>query len=83
MATGGFKFYEDKVMQLTERQAVELANIYNSEITRDKESKALYFSYVESNTEYEIWYADYETLDYWFSIIEDWGKEDYGLSLWN
>lgn len=82
MATGGFKFYEDKVMQLSERQAVELANIYNSEITRDKESNALYFSYVESNTEYEIWYADYETLDYWFSIIEDRGKGDYGLSLW-
>ncbi len=82
MATGGFKFYEDKVEQLSERQAVELAKIYNSEIIRDRESNALYFSYIESDVKYEIWYSDHKTLDYWFSIVEDKGEGKYGLSLW-
>lgn len=82
MATGGFKFYEDKVEQLSERQAVELLNIFSSTVTRDKESKALYFSYVESDIEYEIWYADNETIDYWMNIVEKRVDDDYGLSLW-
>lgn len=82
MASGGFKFYDDKAEQLTERQALELAKIHSSHVLRDKKSKGLYFSYIEAGIEYEVWYADYETLDFWFSLVEEAGDGRYGLSLW-
>ncbi|WP_144276021.1 glycosyl hydrolase [Gottschalkia acidurici] len=81
MSTGGFKFYGDKVEQLSEKEAVELAKMYDATIIRDEDSKARYFTYVDDESvSYEVWYADHETLDFWFSIVEESG--DYGLSLW-
>lgn len=78
MASGGFRFYEGSVQQMTEREAAELAKIHDAPVQRDEDSQALYFSYEEDGILNHIWYADTQTLNYWFSIVEKHGT----LSLW-
>lgn len=78
IASGGFRFYEGNVQQLTEREAAELAKIHDAHTIRDKDSQALHFSYEEDGMVNNIWYADTQTLNYWFSIVEEYGT----LSLW-
>lgn len=89
LATGGFDWPEGvsdstdgngKVKSVTENEAKSLIREYNAEAIRDEESKYLYFKYKdEDNINYEVWYADNETLNYLASFIL---KEGYDVSLW-
>lgn len=82
LATGGFDFSSTGMVQsLTEKEAVELLNLYNKTATREEGSQALYFHYTdEEGTDHEVWYGDHETIKYWIGIIQDAG--DYGISIW-
>lgn len=82
VATGGFDFAKDgKVVQVTEMEAVKLVKEHNKTPIRDKESKSLVFSYIDnSGMSHEVWFADKETIQYWFGVIKEAGN--YELSIW-
>lgn len=82
VATGGFDFAKDgKVVQVTEKEAVKLVKEYSRTPERDEESKSLVFSYMDnSGMSHEVWFADKETIQYWFDVIKESG--DYELSIW-
>lgn len=81
-ATGGYDFQSNGIVHsITEKEAVEALNIYNLSATRDKESYAQFFSYIDhKGNHHEVWYADKDTIQYWTGIVKEAG--DYGISLW-
>ncbi|HHV64840.1 MAG TPA: glycosyl hydrolase [Peptococcaceae bacterium] len=82
LATGGYDFQENGLVNsLTEREATELALLHEQSPLRDEESRALVFSYKDSQgVNHEVWYADKETIDYWIDII--WSTGNDKISLW-
>jgi spore germination protein YaaH len=82
VATGGFDFAKDgKVVQVTQQEAGQLIEEHSTTPTRDEKSKSLVFSYIDdSGMSHEVWFADKETIQYWFDVIKEAG--DYELSLW-
>ncbi|WP_313134896.1 glycosyl hydrolase family 18 protein [Anaerocolumna sp.] len=82
VATGGFDFAKDgKVVQVTGQEAVQLIEEYSTTPIRDEKSKSMVFSYIDDRgISHEVWFADKETIQYWFDVIKEAG--DYELSLW-
>ncbi|WMJ89345.1 glycosyl hydrolase [Anaerocolumna sp. MB42-C2] len=81
-SSGGYDFAEDgTAKQVTEIEAETLRTEYNTAITRDKDSNCIVFKYKDLNgLSHEVWYADKETLNFWYSVINKYG--DYGFTLW-
>ncbi|BCN30150.1 glycoside hydrolase family 18 protein [Anaeromicropila herbilytica] len=81
LATGGFDFADnEKVTQLTQSQAVELMNSYETISKRDKDSQCQVFTYKENGIKHEVWYADNTTIKSWMQVIDEMG--DYEIVLW-
>lgn len=81
VATGGFDFGKDgSVKTVTELEARQIEEEFNRVSLRDGKSYSLVFRYEEKGIFHEVWYADKETIAFWFDEIESLG--DYGLSLW-
>lgn len=82
LSSGGFDFASDgTTKQITEINAVALKNEYNADIRRDSESNCIIFNYTDSQGMlHEVWYADKETLNFWYNTINKYGN--YGFSLW-
>lgn len=69
-SNGGFDWEEDSQQpsQLRTGDANALAEKYEAEPVRDKNSGALYFSYTEKNKTHTVWYADEPTLKTWAEV---------------
>lgn len=82
LSAGGYDFAQSgTAKQVTELEAETLKKEYNAVTTRDKDSNCLVFTYVDlQGLSHEVWYADKETLNFWYSVISKYG--DYGFSLW-
>lgn len=79
-ANGGFDWTEEKkVTGLTQAQAEDLAKKFNAVPARDKESRALYFTYEEKGKAHTVWYADELTLAFWRNIAEKYGYQRFSL----
>ena len=79
-ANGGFDWTEEKkVTGLTQAQAEDLAKKFNAVTARDKESRALYFTYEEKGKAHTVWYADELTLAFWRNIAEKYGYQRFSL----
>lgn len=85
VANGGFDFI--KASGETEQISTEEAILRQSQagdnktIRRDEKSGCKVYSYKDSKgREHEVWYADDETLNFWYGILEREGAK--GLSLW-
>lgn len=63
---------EDKASAIAKKHAITPA--------RDKDSYALHFNYSENGHDYELWYADSETLNAWIKAAADMGIEK--ASIW-
>lgn len=80
-STGGCKWGSNGEKKfLTEAEAVALAEKYRVKPKRDKDSQCMVFSYQDQDVQYDVWYADYKTLNYWVSIAKD--KGIYQSSIW-
>lgn len=82
LSSGGYDFAENgKSKQVTEIEAETLRKEYNAAVTRDKESNCIVFTYKDlQGMSHEVWYADKETLNFWYQVISKYG--DYGVTLW-
>ena len=65
---------------MTELEARQIEEEYNLVPLRDDKSHSQVSQYKENGIPHEVWYADKETIAFWFDEIESLG--DYGLSLW-
>lgn len=81
-STGGFDFASDKnTKQISEVEAVTIKNQYGAVTRRDTDSNCNVFSYIDSlGVSHEVWYADQETIAFWYNTIKKYGN--YGYSLW-
>ncbi len=82
LSSGGYDFAGDgTAKQVTEIEAVTLKKEYNAAETRDKDSNCIVFQYKDlKGLSHEVWYADKETLKFWYNVISKQG--DYGFTLW-
>ncbi len=71
---------EGPIRFLDEDDAVEIAKKHGITPERDDNSFALHFSYKEDGHEYELWYADSETLNAWIKAASDGGIDK--VSIW-
>lgn len=79
-ANGGFDWSDGgKTVGITTAQAKCLAQKYNASISRDAESHALRFTYVENGIEHTVWYGDAVTIAYWRSVVEEYGYKRFSL----
>ena len=65
---GFFGLQKGKAKFITEETAVQLAKAHQQQPVRDEASGALHFSYKEKDHNYEVWYADKETLEAWMTL---------------
>ena len=88
LATGGC-LWEDyglmglkkgKTRFIDETEAVELAASHGLTPQRDEKSYALHFAYQADGHDYEVWYADSDTLNAWIGAVARGGIEQ--VSLW-
>ena len=79
-ANGGFVWSSgSKTKSLTTEQARLLAKKIQVKPKRDSESNALYFSYVQDNKEYTVWFGDEITIKYWCDIAKEYGYKRFSL----
>lgn len=81
-SSGGYDFAGDgTAKQVTEIEAETLKKEYNASVSRDKDSNSIVFQYKDlKGLQHEVWYADKETLNFWYNVISKHG--DYGFTLW-
>ena len=83
MTAGGVygwpRYWGEKTGGLTQAQAEDLAKKFNAVPARDKESRALYFTYEEKGKAHTVWYADELTLAFWRNIAEKYGYQRFSL----
>lgn len=65
---------------ITEGEAKVLATVYGAEMRRDGESQCLVFDYQAKDVNYQVWYADMETINFWISVAKERGMNN--ISLW-
>lgn len=65
---------------LNEDDAAAIAKKHDITPHRDKKSYALYFTYQDKGHDYELWYADSETLNAWIKAAADAGINK--VSIW-
>ena len=84
VANGGFDFIKasGEVEQISTEEAVlRQSQAGDKVIRREEKSGCKVYSYWDSKgREHEVWYADDETLNFWYGILEREGAK--GLSLW-
>lgn len=82
LSSGGYDFAGDgSAKQVSEIEAETLKKEYNAASRRDSDSNCIVFTYQDlQGLSHEIWYADKQTLNYWYNTINKYG--DYGISLW-
>lgn len=86
-ATGGclwqdygiFGMKEGEKRFISEKEAAELAEKHAQTPERDAESAALHFKFSEDGHDYEVWYADAETLNAWITLAAEHGIESVGI----
>lgn len=79
-ANGGFAWTEgDKVHSLTQAQAEALAKKYSAAPTRDKDSRALFYTYEDKGKTHSVWYADELTVAFWRTVAEKYGYQRFSL----
>ncbi len=79
---GGFDWNENekKPKALTSSQIDEIINNNNVNLTRDKNSDAIYFNYYDvDNNKHTVWYSDNETIKSWIKIAKDNGISKFAL----
>lgn len=69
LASGGFKWGDTKVTNVTVEEALQLADQHQVKPIQDT-SGAWYFTYQENNKEYTIWFGDMETIEGWQKILK-------------
>ena len=78
-ATGGYEWGANgEAWQITESEAYELS-LQSSDLQRDDNSGALYFTYPAENGVHTVWYADGETLAGWFNLSKSLGYKNVAL----
>lgn len=77
---GFFGLKKGKAQFISTEKAWALAKQYGATPLRDEASAALHFCYKENGSEYEVWYADQETLDAWITLAAREGLPS--ISLW-
>lgn len=61
-------------------EAAHLRDKYKAKEERDDDSAALHFRYEENGSNYDVWYADRETLDAWITLAARHGVKS--VSIW-
>lgn len=77
---GFFGLKKGKAQFISTEKAMALAKAHEATPKRDAESAALHFSYKENGSDYEVWYADKETLAAWITLAAREGIP--AISLW-
>lgn len=82
LSLGGFSWSSDgKVKSLTEQQVESLAMQHGAQSVRDKDSHALYYSFVDDDGVQQIvWYADHITIEAWIQTLRSAGV--HHIALW-
>ncbi|MFT4107655.1 MAG: glycosyl hydrolase family 18 protein [Lacrimispora sp.] len=84
VSNGGFDFLtsSDGTAQIATEAAKKNQELSGGNtVRRDEASKAVVYSYRDdSGKDHEVWYADDETLNFWYGILENAGVKR--LSLW-
>lgn len=79
-ANGGFSWTSgQRAKSLTSQQAAALAQKHDVVPQRDAQSHALHFSYEEAGKQYTVWYADEETLNFWYQTAAAYGYKRFSL----
>jgi len=82
-ATGGCMWGDngEKIL-LTEIEAKTFAAVYDVEAKRDEDSQCVVFDYqdADSGVQYQVWYADIKTLNYWTAVVQEQGENN--ISMW-
>ena len=75
LATGGCRWGSNGSKKyISELEAKALAKTMGAKIKRDKDSQCAIFNYVDRGTNYEVWYADDQTISYWIKTAMDAGE---------
>ncbi|MCV9884509.1 glycosyl hydrolase family 18 protein [Metabacillus halosaccharovorans] len=74
LSTGGFSWQEGTVKSLTNQQIQDLIDQYNPQQSRDEKSGVMFFEYIESGENVEVWYADSTTLTLWSEYLLENGE---------
>lgn len=77
---GFFGLKKGKAQFISTEKALALAKEHGVTPLRDEASAAMHFSYKENGSDYEVWYADQETLDAWITLAAREGIPS--VSLW-
>ena len=81
IATGGVDWAESGTKKmLTEVEAKSLAVTNGAQVSRDKDSQCLVFSYQEGGVWHKVWYADVNTLNFWIALAQEQGESR--INLW-
>ncbi|WP_153017270.1 glycosyl hydrolase family 18 protein [Alkalihalobacillus trypoxylicola] len=81
LATGGFSWQGDHVQALSEQDALALISKHELTPTRDPNSGAMTFTFIENHQLVEVWYADGITLKSWVEYLME--LDDYrDFSFW-
>ena len=80
-ATGGVVWPDRGAKKmLTEAEAKSLAVINEAQVSRDKDSQCLVFSYQDGGVWHKVWYADVNTLNFWIAVAQEQGESR--INLW-
>nr|WP_198044755.1 glycosyl hydrolase family 18 protein [Lysinibacillus timonensis] len=81
LATGGFKWSDKEIDDLTEQEVQQIIDDYPVNPSKDPYSDAMYFTYTDrNNNQHEVWYANNSTLQAWISYLKS--KNFYEISIW-
>lgn len=81
IASGGAVWADNGAKKmLTEAEATKLAVSKEAQISRDNDSQGLVFSYQDQGVQYQVWYADVHTLNFWIAAAREQGE--IGINLW-
>lgn len=79
LATGGYDWYDGRVIQLSYRNAETLRVEHNAAVRRTEE--VINFVYHDKDgILHEIWYADPQTINYWTQVLNDAGE--FNIDIW-
>lgn len=81
-ASGGFDWQTGgETLSISEKEALDIINIYKCLPARDEKSGGLYFYYTDDKgKDHTVWYADNSTFDVWTRTARECGFEN--ICLW-
>ncbi len=77
-ASGGFDWQNDgDTVSISEKEALDIINIYKCLPERDEKSGGLYFYYTDADKkDHTVWYADNMTFDLWIKTARESGFDN-------